>query len=127
MKKFENTITVSGFVGNDAEVRAFSSASLARFSLAISRTEKNGDESVRTSAFMNFEAWRKNENLGDFTLLKKGAMLTIEGFCKPEEWVSEDGVKHNRVVFVATAWHEVEDAEPAEPEQKKTTNKKKGK
>lgn len=126
MKKFENIIAISGFVGNDAEIRTFSTASLARFSLAVSRTEKNGDDSIRTSAFMNFEAWRKNENTSDFVLLKKGAMLTVEGFFKPEEWVSEDGAKHNRIVFVATNWHEVEDVEPAEPEQK-TTNKKKGK
>lgn len=126
MKKFENTIAISGFVGNDAEIRTFSTASLARFSLAVSRTEKNGDDSIRTSAFMNFEAWRKNENTSDFVLLKKGAMLTVEGFFKPEEWVSEDGVKHNRIVFVATNWHEVEDVESAESEQK-TTNKKKGK
>ena len=62
MKKIENNFAVTGFVGKDAEIRQFTTASVARFSLAISRTEKNGEETNRTSAFMNVEAWRKNEN-----------------------------------------------------------------
>ena len=62
MKKIENTFAVSGFVGRDAEIRQFANTSVARFSLAVGRTEKSGDESTRISAFMNIEAWRKNEN-----------------------------------------------------------------
>ena len=62
MKKMENSFAVTGFVGKDAEIRQFTTASVARFSLAINRTEKNGEENSRTSAFMNIEAWRKNEN-----------------------------------------------------------------
>ena len=55
MKKIENSFVVSGFVGKDASIHQFSTASVARFSLAISRTEKNGEETNRTSAFMNVE------------------------------------------------------------------------
>lgn len=66
MKKIENTFAVTGFVGKDAEIRQFTNASVARFSLAINRTEKNGEENNRTSAFMNIEAWRKNENTSSF-------------------------------------------------------------
>ena len=62
MKKMENSFAVTGFVGKDASIHQFTTASVARFSLAISRNEKNGDENSRTSAFMNVEAWRKNEN-----------------------------------------------------------------
>ena len=43
MKKFENTFAVSGFVGRDAEIRQFANTSVARFSLAVCRTEKSGD------------------------------------------------------------------------------------
>ena len=53
MKKMENTFAVTGFVGKDASIHQFSTASVARFSLAISRIEKNGEENTRTSAFMN--------------------------------------------------------------------------
>ena len=64
MKKIENNFVVTGFVGKDAEIRQFTNASVARFPLAVSRLENNGEESKRVSAFMNFEAWRKNENTG---------------------------------------------------------------
>ena len=45
MKKIENNFAVTGFVGKDAEIRQFTTASVARFSLAIARNEKNGKES----------------------------------------------------------------------------------
>lgn len=62
MKKIENSFVVTGFLGKDAEIREFTKASVARFPLAVSRQEKNGEETNRVSAFMNIEAWRKNEN-----------------------------------------------------------------
>ncbi len=43
MKKIENNFVVTGFVGKDAEIRHFTTASVARFPLAISvrrRTER---------------------------------------------------------------------------------------
>lgn len=126
MNKIENTFAVTGFVGKDASIHEFTTSSVARFSLAISRTEKNGDETSRTSAFINIEAWRKNENTSSFERLTKGTMLTVEGYFKPEEWNSEDGVKHNRVVFVATKFYEPVEKEET-PAPKAETPKKKGK
>ena len=95
MKKIENTFTVTGFVGNDAEIRSFTSASVARFSLAVGRQEKSGDQTSRVSAFLNFEAWRKNENKGSFDYLAKSTLLTVEGYFKPERWTDKDGIEHN--------------------------------
>ena len=100
MKKIENNFAVTGFVGKDAEIRQFTTASVARFSLAIGRNEKNGEENNRVSAFVNVEAWRKNENTESFDKLTKGAMLTVEGYFKPEEWSDQEGVKHQRVLLV---------------------------
>ena len=91
MKKIENNFAVSGFVGNNAEIRQFATSSVVRFSLAISRQEKNGEETTRVSAFMNFEAWRKNENAEAFSQLTKDTLLTVEGYCKPEDWTDKDG------------------------------------
>ena len=116
MKKIENNFAVTGFVGKDAEIRQFSTASVARFSLAVGRTEKNGEESTRTSAFMNIEAWRKNESIDSFDKLTKGAMITVEGYFKPEEWQDGEGVKHNRVVLVANKFYTTPDKE--NPEEK---------
>lgn len=42
----ENSFAVTGFVGKDASIHQFTTASVARFSLAISRNEKNGDENT---------------------------------------------------------------------------------
>ena len=77
MKKIENNFAVTGFVGKDAEIRQFTTASVARFSLAIARNEKNGEENSRVSAFINVEAWRKNENAASFDKLTKGAMFSF--------------------------------------------------
>ena len=109
MKKIENNFAVTGFVGKDAEIRQFTNASVARFSLAIARNEKNGEENSRISAFVNVEAWRKNENTESFDKLTKGTMLTVEGYFKPEVWSDQEGVKHSRVLLVATKFYEAPD------------------
>lgn len=105
MKKIENNFTVTGFVGKDAEIRQFTNATVARFPLAVSRLENTGKESNRVSAFIYFEAWRKNANTDSFDQLTKGTMLTVEGYFKPEEWADRDGVKHNRIVMVAVKFY----------------------
>ena len=63
MKKIENSFAVTGFIGKDAEIRSFETASVARFSIAVSRADKTGEETSYVSAFMGIEAWRKNEAL----------------------------------------------------------------
>ena len=124
MKQIENNFAVSGFVGKDAEIRQFANASVARFSLAVSRQEKNGEETKRVSAFINVEAWRKSGS-ASFELLKKGTLLTIEGYLKPEEWTDRNGVKQNGIKFVAKKFYEaVEKPEKAEKPQPKARTKK---
>ena len=124
MTKIENNFAVTGFVGKDAEIRQFTTASVARFSLAIGRSEKNGEENNRVSAFINVEVWRKNENADSFDKLTKGSMLTVEGYFKTEEWSDQEGVKHNRIVLVATKFYETPDKEETPKEEKKTSKKK---
>lgn len=127
MKKIENNFAVTGYVTKDAEVRQFTHASVARFPLAVARQEKDGEEAKRVSAFMNIEAWRKNENTGSFDQLTKGTLLTVEGYFKPEEWTDKDGVLHNRIVTVAVKFYpavEKEEEAPSEPEKKPKKGKK---
>ena len=125
MKKIENNFTVSGFLGKDAEIRQFANASVARFSIAISRQEKNGEDARRISAFINVEAWRKNENTESFDQLTKGTLLTVEGYFKPEEWTDKDGVKHNRVILVANSFYPTPEKEEAPAEKPKGKKKSK--
>ena len=124
MKKIENNFIVTGYVGKDAEIRQFPTASVARFSIAVSRQEKVGEESSYVSAFANIEAWRKNENTSSFEHLTKGTLLTVEGYFKPEEWTGKDGVKKNSVIMVATRFYPAVDKEEEAP--KKPSKGKKG-
>lgn len=102
-----NSFNLSGYVAVNANIRNLEKSSVARFPLSVSRTETNGDETIRRSAIVNCECWRKSEEASTFELLKKGKLVQISGFIRPEEWTSEDGTKHNRIVFVATSVSEL--------------------
>lgn len=99
--KSSNNFQVTGFVGQDAKITKFENASVARFGLCISRTEKVNGEDKRKNAFLNIEMWRKNENSASFALLKKGTRITVEGYFKPEEY-DKDGKHYQVITFVAT-------------------------
>lgn len=115
MKKIENSFVVSGFVSNEPQVRSFETASVARFSIAVSRSEKKGEETIYTSAFMAVEAWRKNEAADSFDRIRKGELLTVKGYFKPEEWTdSETGQKRNRIIMVAVEFYPTPDKEEKE-------------
>lgn len=116
MKKYQNNFAVTGFVATDAKKTQFQNATVARATISVSRQEKVGEETQRKSALLNIEAWRKNENAKEIDLLKKGTLLTIEGYFKPEEWEDTDTetgevTKRSRVVFAATKIYEPEEVE----------------
>lgn len=101
MKKMENNFAVSGFVAVDAQVNKFDTTSVARFPLSISRKETVNGQEVRKSALANVEAWRKNENTAEFECMKKGNLVTVEGYFKPEEYTDKDGKTHQKIIFNA--------------------------
>ena len=112
MKKIENSFCVSGFIGQDATIREFQNASVARFSLAVSHGEKDKEGKVQyTSAFVNLEAWRKNEAKSSFDILKKGTLITCQGYLRPETWTGEDGKERNRINWVVTKFYPAEEIE----------------
>ena len=51
MKKIENNFAVTGFVAKDAEVRQFTTTSVARFPLAVA---PSGEERRRYQAYIRF-------------------------------------------------------------------------
>ena len=111
-----NNFQISGFIAQDAQIRQFTTASVARFPLAVARTEKIEGEDKRVSALMRIECWRKNETAADFELLAKGNRVQISGYFRPDEWTDKNGVKHNHIIMVAQS---VEAAD-AKAEDKKT-------
>ena len=106
MKKIENSFAVTGRICRDAEIHLFEIVKVAHFSIVVSRIGKINEEKTFVSAFMGIEAWRKNEALDSFDVLKKGELITVEGYFKPEEWTdSKSGEKRNRIVMVATKFY----------------------
>jgi single-strand DNA-binding protein len=78
---------------------------------------------------MGIEAWRKNEAAASLDILKKGELITVEGYFKPEEWTdSKSGEKRNRVIMVATRFYpalEKEEEKTDRPKKKAASKKKK--
>lgn len=99
--KSVNSFEVTGFVVNDAKVNKFENASVARFGLAIVRTEGKDDKKKRTSAILNVEIWRSNKNTADLDILVKGNRITVKGFFKPEEY-TKDGKTVSHIIFAGT-------------------------
>ena len=99
--KSVNSFEVTGFIVNDANVNKFENAAVARFGLAIARTEGKDDKKKRKSAILNIEIWRSNKNTADLDLLKKGQRITVKGFFKPEEYTKDDK-NVSRIVFAGT-------------------------
>ena len=129
MKKIENSFAVTGRICRDAEIHLFEIVKVAHFSIVVSRIGKINEEKTFVSSFMGIEAWRKNEALDSFDVLKKGELITVEGYFKPEEWTdSKSGEKRNRIVMVATKFYpapEKEEEKPDQPKQKAVSKKKK--
>ncbi|MDC1986928.1 single-stranded DNA-binding protein [Bacteroides uniformis] len=129
MKKIENSFAVTGRICRDAEIHLFEIVKVAHFSIVVSRIGKINEEKTFVSSVMKVEAWRKNEALDSFDVLKKGELITVEGYFKPEEWTdSKSGEKRNRIVMVATKFYpapEKEEEKPDQPKQKAVSKKKK--
>lgn len=107
--------SAAAFCKGFREIFLFSSLiannSVARFSVAIVRNEKDGEDNKRTSAFIQVEAWRKNEKAETFNVLKAKTHITVEGYFRPEEWTDKDGKKQQRVTLVANKFYETPDKE----------------
>ena len=91
-----NTFSLTGFVAVDANVRSFDKSAVARFPMSVSRRENKGQETIRKSALINCEVWSANAESKRFALLKKGSLVVINGYIKPEEFTDRNGQKQQR-------------------------------
>lgn len=91
MKNSVNNFQVSGFAIKDVETKQFGNMTLGKFAVSISRTEKDKEgKDVRKSCILNFDAWRKNENAATLDCIKKGELITVEGYFSPDEYEKDD-------------------------------------
>lgn len=98
-----NQFTLTGFVAVDATIKSFDNSAVARFPLSVSRKETIGEETTRKSALINCEVWSKESNSARFDLLKKGQLVVISGYIKPENYTDRNGVAQSRITFVCNS------------------------
>ena len=106
--KTSNQVIVSGRLAQDAEIRQFANSTKATFALAISRTEKRGEETVRPVAYQPCEVWRKNGTTESFAPLTKGTLIEISGWIRPEEFIDTTGTRRHRIIFVVNKFTPVQ-------------------
>ena len=102
MNKTFNNFVIAGFVVNDAVVKKFETASIARFGLAYRTAEKKGDEVKTVSDILNIETWCKNDDADKLALMKKGSYIKVEGFFKAETYTDNEGKERTVTKKVAT-------------------------
>ncbi len=93
-----NKIVLVGNLTRDPEIRYIQSgAAVTKFSLAINRRSKQGDETM----FIDVVAWDK---LGEIcnTYLKKGMSTLVEGRLSIRNYETKEGEKRKSIEVVAT-------------------------
>lgn len=95
-----NKTILVGRLTRDAELLYTNSGyALCKFSLAVNRRKKQGDQWVDEANFFDVNLWgRIAESLHSY--LTKGAQVAIEGHLRQERW-EQDGMKRSKVSIEA--------------------------
>lgn len=93
-----NVCTLTGRLTKDAIVREVSGRKYYSFTVAVSKTTKQGDEWVDQTSFIDVTYGTKSNNVGQ--ALTKGKFVMVSGSLKQERWEKE-GQKFSKVVVVA--------------------------
>ena len=95
-----NHVGIIGRLTRDAELKALSSGqSVCKFSIAVNRRIKHGDQWQDEASFFDVEYWGKGgEAVGKYLL--KGKQVAVEGALKQDRW-DQDGQARSKVVIAA--------------------------
>ena len=95
-----NHVTIVGRLTRDAEISYLpSGAAVAKISIAVNRSRKNGDQWVEEVSYFDSAIFGKTaENLKPY--LSKGKQIGLEGHLKQDRW-EKDGQKFSRVSIIA--------------------------
>ena len=96
-----NHVTLVGRLVRDSELVYLPSGQpVCRFSIAVNRKRKNGDQWVDEANFFDIVLWgRMGEAIGKYLL--KGKQVGIEGELKQDRW-EQDGQTRSKVEIVAS-------------------------
>lgn len=95
-----NHVTVVGRLTRDAEISYLpSGAAVAKISIAVNRSRKNGDQWVEDVSYFDSAVFGKTaENLKPY--LSKGKQIGLEGHLKQDRW-EKDGQKFSKISIIA--------------------------
>jgi single-strand DNA-binding protein len=95
-----NHVVLIGRLTRDAELRYTASGqAVCKFSIAVNRRRKNGDQWEDEANFFDIVLWgRQGESLNQY--LVKGKMIGVEGELRQDRW-QQDGQNRSKVEIVA--------------------------
>ena len=95
-----NHVVLIGRLVKDAELKTIASGqAVCKFSIAVNRRRKNGDQWEDEANYFDIVVWgRQGETLHQY--LQKGKMVAIDGELKQDRW-EQDGQKRSKVEIVA--------------------------
>ena len=96
-----NKVVLIGRLTRDAELSYTNSGfALTKFSIAVNRNRKSGDQWVDEANFFDVVIWgKRGEALNQY--LTRGKQLAVEGELRQERW-EKDGMKRSKVTIEAT-------------------------
>ncbi|MDR3122469.1 MAG: single-stranded DNA-binding protein [Treponema sp.] len=95
-----NHVVLVGRLTRDAELKYTANGqAVCKFSVAVNRRRKNGDQWVDEANFFDVVLWgRQGESLSQY--LVKGKMIGVDGELRQDRW-EQDGQNRSRVEIVA--------------------------
>jgi single-strand DNA-binding protein len=95
-----NHVVLIGRLTRDAELKSIASGqSVCKFSIAVNRRRRNGDQWEDEPNFFDIVVWgRQGENLHQYLL--KGKMIAVDGELRQDRW-QQDGQNRSKIEIVA--------------------------
>ena len=95
-----NHVVLIGRLTRDAELKSIASGqSVCKFSIAVNRKKKNGDQWEDEANFFDIVVWgRQGESLHQY--LVKGKMIAVDGELRQDRW-QQEGQNRSKVEIVA--------------------------
>jgi len=95
-----NHVVLIGRLTRDAELKSIASGqSVCKFSIAVNRRKKNGDQWEDEANFFDIVVWgRQGESLHQYLI--KGKMVAVDGELRQDRW-QQDGQNRSKVEIVA--------------------------
>lgn len=97
-----NRVELRGRIGQEPKITKTKESQMCRFSLATSEIykDKSGDIKEETT-WHNITGWL-GKNISDFSMVQKGAMVTVTGRIRNAKFSGSDGEDHRISEIVAS-------------------------